>query len=1556
MAAKEIKSTLKNARECIKNKDYKEAFKHCKVVLKADKTNYNALVFFGKCASELGQLDQAHAAYRKAIESDDTQPLAWQGLAALCEKEENPQYKAELPGVYEKLLLMYESENTKWLEIASKLAEAVHMWEKMAMVTKDAAEQFGIWMKIIKILEKEAYEKVLHSGQPQEATKDLEIHFENYLRLLINNQVSEENELYNEQRQKIFNEAQSMIKLFPASVVALEILTKAFLQSLTSSPTQEMTITIQRLYHIHPGSEIGMVGLGSVLFHKKDFVMARTLLQKGLQSFTNCPYGWLTLCQLQIRLHDYQKAEKSAKEGLECINSSIPDSRKELKTILSMAMAEALLKQGPSTAALASKIYEKLLTDGGSEEEVQLLTGLGQAHLTLGDIQQATQICAKALTIDKSCPSALALQGQISFHEGYFDDAELRFLEAIEKCEDCAFYHFLLGKLYWEMNGNLRADKKKCLAEFLKAAKLDSYYSPTFLYLGHYYHGVLKDLSKASRCYQKAFDLDPSSVVAGIALGDSLMEVGNEAAALNLYKNVTSASSPGEGKWAWLRLGLFHLKQNESTVAISCFQSALRADLKDRHCWECLGEAYMSRGSYIAAMKAFTKASETLKISGNDDPCARLVRGLGETYLNQARSALQQDFNGKAVDCVMAAIHVLARAVQCKPGLSCLWKLIGDCCTIIHPVSNISIRGTIPDNLKKHIHGEHNDLDKKQLLALGSGAYGRALKLQPDCGSLSLQALKKGLTLQPSNHKLWNSLGVVAASREVNNPDLSQHSFIMSIKTEPNNVIAWTNLGVLYLKHGKIEATIAEIIGNEEAMDLFRHTTELGSHVRKPLKRFCLVNDIFSFQVEGSIGYSHWVCSSLISEKSRDSHVILKGKPAATLSHLHPEYRKAVLQSATALSKYTDRVRDNAGAYNMYGLLLEHQKLFLQAEKAFKSAIDLLRERATDDDQQHLNTVLVNYARVLCAMGRYKDAVETYQAVKPLTAFHDLCGLALSLFMAGQLKESYQAYEQAFQLAATDADRSCILTAMGMLGYALDDKDGAKAMLFKSSQLQPACDRGLMALCAFGLVSGDATLAGAALGTDELTGDICYLYSRFYALQGNQKLGRSHIMKEIHRLNHLCLLFHSNPRSSLLWSQLASYLLQACPDELQAAARCSESSATLGGSHSAEHNPAFQPAGIVGSGSLRHDNGKVNLMGATHRTHAGLRASQKAVHAHPDHSSSWAVLAASVTAHDIAKSREELGRDKSTLGARLSQFVESTAHGQVGALKSLSDHQLPALVKLRTSHLETLQSWAIIHHGYCLLHAGRQQEAAELVDKALFVYSSVPQISAQLHFLKAQVLLASGETVETGLNMLQTSLLSSPTHSSNAWQVLAQVQADQGASMAAELCYRKCLQAGMDNRAQSWRTVPLIRLALLAVQMVQKSQTADRDRWMDLSLEASNEVLKLNSSISAAYHIQGIVHFLQDNARASRRAFQHVLDSDTASGSSIAQYWLLSIYLKKKDLSAAQFHGNKRLDLIYYRLAEEGDLPKAAKKRLIERCVHVNPSKQIFWSSLKEYS
>ncbi|XP_068693840.1 tetratricopeptide repeat protein 37-like isoform X1 [Montipora foliosa] len=1643
-ASRETKTFLRNARECIKNKEYKEALKYCKAVLKLDKTNYTALVFIGKCATELNQADQSLMAYKKAIESDETQPLAWQGLAALCEKEDDPKLNADLCEVYTKLLQFYEGEKTKWMEVATKLAKlyenqgdaqkAAERWEEIATLTEDKTEQFHIWSRIIEILEKRQsvgqenrniklkaiYKKIVTcESLPEELHNQLERHYECYIKFLSKLQAGEEQGLLKEERSEINDAAKSMITLFPRSKFALEFQGKDFLHSLVAAPTLEMSDLFQRLYHMYPESSVGAIGLGSVLLHQKDFAVARVLLQKGLQTFSDCPYGWLLLCEAQKSLHHYQGASNSAQKGLNCVKCSSHDVKKKLQRKLSFSRADALLKQNPEGVVLAKEIYEELLKDVEGDEEVEILTGLGKVYLALGDVPQATQICAKALSIDKSFAGALALQGEISFHEGHFDDAELRFLEAIEKSRECALYYFLLGKLYWEMDENLRADKKKCLAQFLKAAKLDPNYCPSFLYLGHYYLKVLKDVSKASRCYQKAFDLDPDSEDAGAALGDSLTELGEEVAALNLYKNITAMSSPGKGKWAWLRLGLFHLKHNESTEAITCFQSALRADPKDRHCWECLGEAYMSRGSYTAAMKAFTKAAELdssslyclyqlaaikqlLSVHGEAIKEYKLIlemqhdyvpalKGLGETYLNQARTAIEQNFNGKAVDCVLEAVGVLARAVQHRPGLSCLWKLLGDCCTIIHPLANESLRGKIPDNLRKYVPGEPLEFQhKKEFLALGSSAYGRALKLQPECGTLwgdlgfnsfqqakildgedkkkmarrSLQAVKKGLSLQPSSHKLWNSLGVVAASEEIKNPELSQHCFIMSIKTEPNNVIAWTNLGVLYMKHGKIElaheafknsqaldpsyaaawigqATIAEIIGSDEAMDLFRHTTELGSHS------------------EGNIGYAHWVCSSLLPDKPSENHVILKGQPVPTLCHLHPECRKAVLQSATALSKYTDCIRNNAGAFNMYGLILENQRLFLQAEKAFERAITLLQGSGSEDKQRHLNAVMINHARVLCSLGRYKESVARYQAVKPLKEFHDVCGLALSLFMASQLKESYKAYEQAFQLAETDTDRSCVITALGMLGYALNDKDAAKAMLFKSSQLKPACNQGLMALCTLGLVNGDATLAGAALGelmranngSEVLNGHICYLYSRFYALQGNQKLGRSHIMKAIHR----------NPSSSVLWSQLASYLLQACPDELEAAACCSESSARLGGSHSVEHNPAIHPAGIVGSGALRNHDNKMAQIGASSRTRSGLIASQKAVHAHPNHLSSWAVLAASVTAHSIARNRERIGREKGILGARIAKFVQLIASAEINSLNLLCESQLPALVNWQTSQLESLRSWAIIHHGYGSLYFGKLEDTANIVDQALPLYSSVPQISTQLHFLKAQVLLAGEEPVETGLNLLQTSLLSSPIHSPNVWQVLAEVQANQGSATAAELCYRQCLQAGMDSGSQSWRVIPLIRLALLALRQAQR-ETSDRDRWISLAFEASSEVLKLKIAFTVAYLIQGIVYFLQDNSRASKRALQHVLDDPTVGGCAVAQYWLLLLHLKKKDLPAAQdllaeatFVGNTRLDLLYYRVAENEEVASNIRRRLIEKCIHINPSERLFLNSLRTY-
>ena len=59
MGDKEIKGLLKEAREQIKNKEFKSALKECKKIINKDKNNYMALVFCGLSLSELDQPDQA---------------------------------------------------------------------------------------------------------------------------------------------------------------------------------------------------------------------------------------------------------------------------------------------------------------------------------------------------------------------------------------------------------------------------------------------------------------------------------------------------------------------------------------------------------------------------------------------------------------------------------------------------------------------------------------------------------------------------------------------------------------------------------------------------------------------------------------------------------------------------------------------------------------------------------------------------------------------------------------------------------------------------------------------------------------------------------------------------------------------------------------------------------------------------------------------------------------------------------------------------------------------------------------------------------------------------------------------------------------------------------------------------------------------------------------------------------------------------------------------------------------------------------------------------------
>ena len=101
--------------------------------------------------------------------------------------------------------------------------------------------------------------------------------------------------------------------------------------------------------------------------------------------------------------------------------------------------------------------------------------------------------------------------------------------------------------------------------------------------------------------------------------------------ATSLLRTATSRASAGACKWAWLRLGLQQVRSGSFDDAILSLQAAVRADPSDvyvfqsasigfilfsplspvfSHCIESLGDAYLSRGSFTASLKCFTRASQ----------------------------------------------------------------------------------------------------------------------------------------------------------------------------------------------------------------------------------------------------------------------------------------------------------------------------------------------------------------------------------------------------------------------------------------------------------------------------------------------------------------------------------------------------------------------------------------------------------------------------------------------------------------------------------------------------------------------------------------------------------------------------------------------------------------------------------------------------------------------------------------------------------------------------------------------------------------------------------
>lgn len=1552
MSSKEVKTALKSARDAIRNKEYKEALKHCKTVLKQEKNNYNAWVFIGVAAAELEQPDQAQGAYKKAAELEPDQLLAWQGLASLYEKCNHINAKDDLPGVYQKLLDLYESvDKQKWCDVCKKLVdlyyqekkhvEVARTWHKLIKTRQeegaDTQELHQLWRKLTQLL------AGCTEDQNNETQQLLLTAFENALCLSDKIPSEDHQVLYKHfiqclskfphETARLKKACEGMINVYPTVQYPLEVLCLHLIES--GSLTDEGEQYCCRLVEMDPQSGAGLIGLGIKALQDKKYEDAVRYLTEGIKESPLCTAGWYHLAEAQVRMHKPKEAVLSCNQALKNIdNLGVSGGRLHQKNLCLHLKAEALIKLSDYESSEEAIRTLDQVSDANNIPGLLVLKGL--AYLNKGSLDEASKIMEDLLSSYPDLTEAHALEALIHFTKKDYLQAEKCFQRALEKDAEVAEYHYQLGLTYWSMGEETRKDKTKALTHFLKAARLDTYMGKVFCYLGHYYKDVVGDKNRARGCYRKAFELDDTDAESGAAAVDLSVELEEMETALAILTTVTQKASAGTAKWAWLRRGLYYLKAGQHSQAVADLQAALRADPKDFNCWESLGEAYLSRGGYTTALKSFTKASELnpesiysvfkvaaiqqtlgkykeavaqyqLIINKKEDYVPAL-KGLGECHLLLAKAALVDYLDGKAVDYIEKALEYFTRALQHRADVSCLWKLVGDACTSLSAVSPSKVNVSVLGVLLGQKEGKQV-LKKNELLHLGGRCYGRALKLM-------------------STSNTWCDLGINyyrqaqhLADTGSNSDDLqellekSMHCLKKAVRLDSNNHLYWNALGVVSCYSG---------IGNYA------------------LAQHCFIKSIQSEQIN-AVAWTNLGVLYLANEKIEQAHEAFK-----MAQSLDPSYLMCWIGQAL--------IAETVGSYDTMDLFRHTTELSMHTEGAIGYAYwvcTTLQDKSSRDTELYryhilqMNAVpaahvvlskyverIQNYAPAFTMLGYLnehlqlkKEAANAYQRAilllqtaedrdaynvtvrnygrllcsigeydkaiqafksTPLEDLEDIIGFALALFMKGVYKESSKAYERALAIVELEQDKAHILTALAIAEYKQGKMDVAKTLLFKCSILKEPTVESLQALCALGLAMQDATLSKAAL--NELV-----KHSK-----QNSDYQRSLLTSAIYALQGRSVAVqrqasravHSNPADPALWSLLSRVVAQYTQRNAKGGAVAGNVAHILDSNHG-KKALLYTAVNQLAMGSNSAEDEK----------NTALKTIQKAALLSPGDPAVWAALMAACHADG-------------TLA-----LVSSTPPKRTGLCWALLS-AVSASIKDKgfyENYNQSLERWSLSQAVTGLIDTGRISEAEALCTKSLKSNPDQPAVVLLLRQVQCKPLLESRKPLpDAVLEELQKTVMSNST-SVPAWQWLAHVSQSQGMMGAAEMCYRKSLQVASQQGSWGGKLSSLLRLALLALEVCMANVSSDH--WPSLVQEATAEALKL-CFCPLAVLLQALLQFKRKmGARETRRLLERVVYQPGYPKSivSTARWYLLRHLHAKNDyelidvlVNNAKTHGDAR--------------------------------------------
>ncbi|CZR57610.1 related to SKI3-antiviral protein [Phialocephala subalpina] len=418
--------------------------------------------------------------------------------------------------------------------------------------------------------------------------------------------------------------------------------------------------------------------------------------------------------------------EESNRTGLKFDHSS--------DAFVSLLGTALVFYQSPRNHPEAKKLFDHLLQRDPTSTPAMI--GIGLIYEEEEDYPSAIDSLDRALKRD---PSNIRVKTEAAWVKALNGD----YIHGKAELEDClskldgkdprardllAQTQYRLGMCLWNLDTSkaARKDRNGAYAYFLAALKSNMNCAPAYTSLGIYYADYAKDKKRSRKCFQKAFELSPSEVLAAERLAKIFAEQSEwelvEVVAQRVVDSGKVRPAPGSKKkgvsWPFAALGVAELNKQEYAKSIVSFQSALRITPNDYHSWVGLGESYHNSGRYIAATKAFQHAEKfeyevEQQKSGETwfakHMLANVKRELGdydeaiEGYLNvlkerpnefgvsialiqalveSAWDGIEKGLFGYAAQRAAEAINAAASLAETRADAFNLWRAVGDVCSV----------------------------------------------------------------------------------------------------------------------------------------------------------------------------------------------------------------------------------------------------------------------------------------------------------------------------------------------------------------------------------------------------------------------------------------------------------------------------------------------------------------------------------------------------------------------------------------------------------------------------------------------------------------------------------------------------------------------------------------------------------------------------------------------------------------------------------------------------------------------------------------------------------